>query len=86
MFVFLTGGVNIGLICFSNIIPKLYRLIHGTDFNFLTVVILFSGLIHNSFNRKIKQNKILYLFLLFFITSYFMTPYLFTTDLKKYRG
>lgn len=48
----LTGGVNGGLICFSNIIPKLYRLMHGTDFNFLTVVILSSGLTHNNCNNK----------------------------------
>jgi len=49
--------VNGGLICFSNIIPKLYRLIQGTDLSFLTVVILSSGFIHNSYKKK-KKNRI----------------------------
>jgi len=53
----LTGGVKGGLICFSNIIPKLYRLIHGMDLSFLTVVILSSGLMHSSYNNNFNNYK-----------------------------
>lgn len=33
----------------------MYRLIHGTDFSFLTVVILSSGLTHNSYNKNVNH-------------------------------
>lgn len=68
---YLTGGVNGGLICFSKIIPKLYRLMHGTDFNFFTVEILSSGLIHSNYNIKEKchHNNLIHIFKIILVVS-----------------